>query len=134
MLRWLAKLATGKSERKQLRDRAYETGAASVSILLQQEKHTDLHAVFSASNLAGDLIREEKRYQDGLQWMRESSTLLVRMAGKKKLPKTILYLLLRYQMRYHFLFHITSLYSTKNTGNPKTEFCCSCQPGRSYVG
>ncbi|MDR3613845.1 MAG: hypothetical protein P4L53_09760 [Candidatus Obscuribacterales bacterium] len=91
MLLWLAKLATGKAERKQIRGRAYEAGAASVSILLQQEKQTDLHAVFSASNLAGNLIREEKRYQDGLRWMRESSTLLVRMAGKKKLPKSILH-------------------------------------------
>ncbi len=91
MLLWLAKLSTSKSERKEIRARAYETGAAAVTILLQQKKHTDLHAVFSASNLASDLIYHEKRYQDGLRWMLESKALLVRLAGKKKLPKGILY-------------------------------------------
>ena len=91
MQRWLAKMGPSKAERKHLHDRAYETGAAYVSILLQMEKHTDLHAVFSAGNLGGDLIREAKRYQDGLHFMLESSALLVRVFNKKKMPKDILY-------------------------------------------
>lgn len=91
MLLSLARMSKRPAISKQLRDAAYAKGAESVSILLQQEKHTDLHAVFSASNLAVDLIHSEKRPQEGLDWMLKSSALLRKLAAKKKLPKNLLY-------------------------------------------
>lgn len=91
MLLSLARMSKRPSVGKQLRDAAYAKGAESVTILLQLEKHDDLGAVFSASNLAVDLIHTEKRSQEGLDWMLKSRALLTRLAGKKKLPKNVLY-------------------------------------------
>lgn len=86
----LSRTSKRKDVSKALRTAAYERGAASVAIKLQAEKQ-DLGNVFSAYNLAIDLIMTEKRSQEGLDWMLKSKAVLSKIAGKKKLPKNILH-------------------------------------------
>lgn len=85
----LATLVESKEESQSLKRSGYEKGGASVTIKLQAAK-PELGAVFAAYNLGIDLIVTEKRSQDGLDWMFKSRALLTRLAGKKKLPQSIL--------------------------------------------
>jgi len=86
----LARTSKRKAVSQALRTAAYARGAASVAMQLQSEKQ-DVGTVFAAYNLAIDLIIVEKRSQEGLDWMLKSRALLTKLAGKKKLPKSLLY-------------------------------------------
>lgn len=85
----LARTSKRKDVSKSMTSAAYAQGAASVAIKLGLDK-PELGACFATYNLAIDLIVTEKRSQEGLDWMRKAEALLTKLAGKKKLPRSIL--------------------------------------------
>ena len=85
----LSRTSKRKDVSQSMKNAAYAQGAASVSIQLGLDK-PDLGACFATYNLAIDLIVSEKRSQEGLDWMLKAEALLTKLAGKKKLPRSIL--------------------------------------------
>ena len=70
--------------------KGYGKRAASVRMKLDCLEPS-LDTVFSAYNLAINLIVEEKRSGEGMHWMNASQQLLEKIAGKKKLTKNLLF-------------------------------------------
>jgi tetratricopeptide (TPR) repeat protein len=85
----LSRTSKRKDVSKSMKNAAYAQGAASVAIQLGLDK-PGLGACFATYNLAIDLISTEKRSQEGLDWMLKAEALLNKLAGKKKLPRTLL--------------------------------------------
>lgn len=91
----LARMSKLPSVVKSLRKTAYELGEAEVTIRLQIQNQ-EMGTVNAAYNLAIDLIVRQKESQRGLDWMLKGRALLTKLAGKKALPKDVLYFKLYY--------------------------------------
>lgn len=85
----LSRTSKRKDVSLSMKNAAYAQGAASVAIQLGLDK-PELGVCFATYNLAINLIATEKRSQEGLNWMRKAEALLTKLAGKKKLPRSIL--------------------------------------------
>lgn len=85
----LSRCSKRKDVAEAMKKAGYDKAAASVAIRLALPK-PDLGDVFATYNLAIDFISTEKRSQEGLDLMRKADALLVKLAGKKKLPRNIL--------------------------------------------
>lgn len=85
----LSRTSKRKDVSQSMKNAAYAQGAASVAVQLGFDK-PKLGTCFATYNLSIDLIVSEKRSQEGLDWMLKAEALLTKLAGKKKLPRSIL--------------------------------------------